>query len=141
MEYITVKTQFILSSVLGVIFSGLGGNDSLLQILIGFVVIDYLSGVAVGIKNKNLSSRAGFYGIIKKIFIFSVVYMAHLADMATGMETIRNVAVLFYISNEGISILENLGEIGVKYPQKIKDILVQIGVDKDENSTDTRQDN
>lgn len=141
MEYITVKTQFILSSIFGVIFSGLGGNDSLLQILIGFVVIDYLSGVAVGIKNKNLSSRAGFYGIIKKIFIFSVIYMAHLADMATGTETIRNVAVLFYISNEGISILENLGEIGVKYPQKIKDILVQIGVDKNENNTDTKQDN
>lgn len=141
MEYITVKTQFILSSIFGVIFSGLGGNDSLLQILIGFVVIDYLSGVAVGIKNKNLSSRAGFYGIIKKIFIFSVIYMAHLADMATGTETIRNVAVLFYISNEGISILENLGEIGVKYPQKIKDILVQIGVDKNENNTDTEQDN
>lgn len=141
MEYITVKTQFILSSILGVIFSGLGGNDSLLQILIGFVVIDYLSGVAVGIKNKNLSSRAGFYGIIKKMFIFSVIYMAHLADMATGTETIRNVAVLFYISNEGISILENLGEIGVKYPQKIKDILVQIGVDKNENKTDTKQDN
>lgn len=141
MEYITVKTQFILSSIFGVIFSGLGGHDSLLQILIGFVVIDYLSGVAVGIKNKNLSSRAGFYGIIKKIFIFSVIYMAHLADMATGTETIRNVAVLFYISNEGISILENLGEIGVKYPQKIKDILVQIGVDKNENNTDTKQDN
>lgn len=141
MEYITVKTQFILSSVLGVIFSGLGGNDSLLQILIGFVVIDYLSGVAVGIKNKNLSSRAGFYGIIKKIFIFSVIYMAHLADMATGTETIRNIAVLFYISNEGISILENLGEIGVKYPQKIKDILVQIGDDKNENNQDTKQDN
>ena len=141
MEYITVKTQFILSSIFGVIFSGLGGNDSLLQILIGFVVIDYLSGVAVGIKNKNLSSRAGFYGIIKKIFIFSVIYMAHLADMATGTETIRNVAVLFYISNEGISILENLGDIGVKYPQKIKDILVQIGVDKNENNTDTKQDN
>ena len=141
MEYITVKTQFILSSIFGVIFSGLGGNDSLLQILIGFVVIDYLSGVAVGIKNKNLSSRAGFYGIIKKIFIFSVIYMAHLADMATGTETIRNVAVLFYISNEGISIRENLGDIGVKYPQKIKDILVQIGVDKNENNTDTKQDN
>ena len=139
MEYITVKTQFILSSVLGVIFSGLGGNDSLLQILIGFVVVDYLSGVAVGIKNKNLSSRAGFYGIIKKIFIFSVIYMAHLADMATGTETIRNIAVLFYISNE--SILENLGEIGVKYPQKIKDILVQIGDDKNENNQDTKQDN
>ncbi|MEE1042982.1 MAG: phage holin family protein [Clostridia bacterium] len=141
MEYITVKTQFILSSVLGVIFSGLGGNDSLLQILIGFVVIDYLSGVAVGIKNKSLSSGVGFYGIIKKIFIFSVVYMAHLADVATGTETIRNIAVLFYISNEGISILENLGKIGVKYPQKIKDILVQIGDEKDENSTDTKQDN
>ena len=140
MEYITVKTQFILSSIFGIIFSALGGHDALLHIMIAFVVIDYFSGIAVGIKNKNLSSRAGFYGIIKKIFIFSVIYMAHLADVAIGTETIRNVAVMFYISNEGISILENLGEIGIKYPQKIKDILIQLGDENDDVDENTESD-
>ena len=141
MEYFTLKTQIILSSIFGIIFSALGGHDALLHILIAFVVIDYFSGLAVGIKTKSLSSSTGFYGIIKKIFIFCVIYMANLADTAIGTETIRNVAVLFYISNEGISILENLGEIGVKYPQKIKDILVQLGDEDDDNKENTKSDN
>ena len=141
MEYFTLKTQIILSSIFGIIFSALGGHDALLHILIAFVVIDYFSGLAVGIKTKSLSSGTGFYGIIKKIFIFCVIYMANLADTAIGTETIRNVAVLFYISNEGISILENLGEIGVKYPQKIKDILIQLGDENDDNKENTKSDN
>jgi len=141
MEYITLKTQIILASIFGIIFSALGGHDALLHILIAFVVIDYFSGLAVGIKTKSLSSSTGFYGIIKKIFIFCVIYMANLADTAIGTETIRNVAVLFYISNEGISILENLGEIGVKYPQKIKDILIQLGDENDDNKENTKSDN
>lgn len=133
MEYITIKTQIIFSSIFGIIFSCLGGYDILLQILIALVVIDYCSGIAVGIKNKRLSSKVGFNGIIKKAFIFSVIYLANLIDSATGAETFRNVSVMFYISNEGISVLENLGKIGVKYPQKIKQFLTQLGDEENEN--------
>ena len=141
MEYFTVKTQFILSSIFGIIFSALGGHDLLLHTLVALVVIDYFSGIAVGIKEKRLSSKAGFNGLIKKAFIFSVIYIANLADAATGAETFRNIAVMFYISNEGISVLENLGKIGVKYPQKIKDFLIQIGDEENDHSKNTESDN
>ena len=141
MEYITVKTQFIFSSVIGIIFSALGGHDILLHILIAIVITDYCSGIAVGIKNQKLSSKTGFNGLIKKAFIFSVIYMANLIDTATGAETFRNVAVMFYISNEGISVLENLGKIGVKYPQKIKNFLIQLGDEENDNSKNTESDN
>lgn len=141
MEYITVKTQFVISSFFGIVFSALGGHDILLHILIAMVVTDYCSGIAVGIKNRELSSKTGFNGIIKKAFIFSVVYMANLADIATGADIFRNVAVMFYISNEGISVLENLGKIGVKYPQKIKDFLIQLGDEKNDSSKNTESDN
>ena len=141
MEYVTAKTQFVVSSVLGIVFTALGGNDILLQILTAMVVTDYLSGIAVGVKDGKLSSKTGFSGLIKKAFIFTVVYMANLVDTATGVNSFRNVAVMFYISNEGISVLENLGKIGVKYPQKIKEILVQLGDNKNDNSKDTKSDN
>lgn len=141
MEYITVKTQFIVSSVIGIIFSALGGHDILLHILIAMVITDYCSGIAVGIKNQKLSSKTGFNGLIKKAFIFSVIYMANLIDTATGAEAFRNVAVMFYISNEGISVLENLGKIGVKYPQKVKNFLIQLGDDENEDSKNAEPNN
>lgn len=141
MEYVTAKTQFVISSFFGIVFTALGGHDILLHILVAMVAIDYCSGIAVGMKNRELSSKTGFGGLIKKAFVFSVVYMANLVDVATGADVFRNVVVLFYISNEGISVLENLGKIGVKYPQKIKDFLIQLGDDKDENSENTKSDN
>lgn len=141
MEYITLKTQFVVSSVLGIFFTALGGHDILLHILIAMVVTDYCSGIAAGMKNRELSSRTGFNGLIKKAFIFSVVYMANLIDTATGADTFRNVVVMFYISNEGISVLENLGKIGVKYPEKIKDFLIQLGDDENEDSKNTESNN
>ncbi len=141
MEYITVKTQIIISSVFGIVLSSLGGYDAMLQILIALVVIDYCSGIAVGIKNRRLSSRISFNGLMKKAFIFAVVYLANLIDTATGTDTFRNIAVMFYISNEGISVLENLGKIGVKYPQKIKQFLEQLGGEDNENSKNSKPNN
>ena len=133
MDVMINKFQLTLSVLGGIILSALGGYDMWLHVLIAFVVVDYISGVAVGIKTGKVSSRTGFYGLLKKMFIFSVVYMANLVDSATGAETFRNAAVLFYAANEGISILENLGSLGVKYPEKIMYIFEQLKKDGDKD--------
>ena len=90
------------------------------------IVIDYISEIVSAWINKELSSRIGFVGIIKKVCIFLVVMAAQCISLITDVEGIRDVTVSFYIANEGISILENLGRIGVPLPKKLVDVLKQI---------------
>ena len=93
-----------------------GGWSSLLGILLAFVVIDYITGfVAAGIEGK-LSSEVGLRGIAKKIFIFVMIAVAHLADQAAGTSIIRDAAIFFYLANELLSIIENSGRIGLPVP-------------------------
>ena len=132
--------KLIFSVMGGTIMSALGGFDALLTVLIWFVVVDYISGVVLAIKQAKLNSRVGFIGLLKKAIIFCVIIIAHLLDNLTGFGAIRSMAVLFYISNEGISILENLGKLDVAYPQKLKDILEQLE-DKNEDTKNTKSDN
>ena len=130
-----------LSIIGGLIMKALGGCDALILVLLGFVCVDYISGVVLAIRNRKLNSRAGFYGLLKKAMILLVIFLAHLLDIVTGFDAIRSMAVMFYISNEGISILENLGKLGVAYPQKLKDILEQLEDEKNDNSENTKSDN
>ncbi len=96
-----------------------GGWSSLLGILVAFVVIDYISGfVAAGIEGK-LASSVGLRGIAKKVFIFVIVAVAHLADQAAGTSIIRDAAIFFYLANELLSIVENSGRIGLPVPPLI----------------------
>ena len=96
-----------------------GGWSSLLGILVAFVVIDYISGfVAAGIEGK-LASSVGLRGIAKKVFIFVIVAVAHLADQAAGTSIIRDAAIFFYLANELLSIVENSGRIGLPIPPVI----------------------
>ena len=134
------KIQLILSVIGGFIMAALGGCDTLLMVLIGFVAVDYISGVLLAIKNRKVNSRIGFLGLAKKAMIFLIVLLAHLLDQVTGIGAIRSMTVFFYISNEGISIIENLGNLGVKIPQKIKDVLEQLE-EKNEHTEDTKSDN
>ena len=106
-----------------------------------FVLVDYISGVVLAFKQGKLNSMKGFIGLLKKAMIFLVIIIAHLLDELTGIGAIRSMAVFFYISNEGISILENLGKLEVKIPQKIKDVLEQLEDNHDEHSKDTKSDN
>ncbi len=108
----------------------LGGFDVLFICLLTLVVIDYISGVLSALCKKTLSSRTGFVGIIKKVCIFLVVAVATMFGIFTGLESIRDFTVSFYIANESVSILENLGNIGVPLPQKLKDVLLQIREEK-----------
>lgn len=110
----------------------LGGHDSFLYALIAFVVIDYLTGVMLAIIRKEVSSSIGFKGIFKKIMVFLMVAIGHTIDayLIKNGGAIRTAVIFFYISNEGISILENSANIGLPVPSKLKEILVQL---KDEN--------
>jgi toxin secretion/phage lysis holin len=105
----------------------LGGLDSLLLTLIGFVVLDYISGVLRAIVEKRLSSRLGAKGIAKKIGIFLVIAAGHWIDQHLGLgSALRTAAIVFYLANEGISMVENLSAIGLPIPTKIKDALEQL---------------
>ncbi|MEF2968874.1 phage holin family protein [Paenibacillus sp. M1] len=103
-----------LSIVAGFLF---GGWSPLLNILLAFVVIDYVSGVAAAAQEGKLSSRIGGWGIAKKVMIFAIVAVAHLVDSALGdAHLFRDAAIFFYLSNELLSLLENAGRLGAPIP-------------------------
>ncbi|WP_195923608.1 MULTISPECIES: phage holin family protein [Bacillota] len=106
----------------------LGGWDGFLYALLTFVVIDYITGLMCAVLDKKLSSEVGFRGIFKKVLIFSLVAIGHIIDknvIGDGF-VIRTAVIFFYLSNEGISILENAVHVGLPVPQKLKDILEQL---------------
>ena len=120
--------QLIFSAVGGWLGYFLGGCDGLLYALIAFVVIDYITGVMCAIINRELSSAVGFKGIFRKVLIFLLVGIANIIDVqviGTGA-VLRTAVIFFYISNEGVSLLENAGHIGLPIPEKLKDVLAQL---------------
>lgn len=120
--------QIALSFIGGVAGWFLGGLDGFMYALVAFVIIDYLTGVMVAVISKNLSSEIGFKGIFKKVLIFIMVGIGNLVDvniLKSGCG-IRTAIIFFYLSNEGISILENTSKLGLPIPKKLKDILKQI---------------
>ena len=102
-----------------------GGWDTLLQVLLIFVIVDYLTGIIAGGTNGKLSSKVGFRGILKKVLIFIIVAVAHWVDVAVGVALgedvaiFRNATIFFYLANELLSITENAGEMGVPIPEKL----------------------
>ena len=120
--------QLIFSAVGGWLGYFLGGCDGLLYALIAFVVIDYITGVMCAIINKQLSSEVGFKGIFRKVLIFLLVGIANIIDVqviGTGA-VLRTAVIFFYISNEGVSLLENAGHLVLPIPEKIKTVLEQL---------------
>ena len=102
--------------------------DGLLYALIAFVVIDYLTGVMCAINDRTLSSEVGFKGICRKVLIFLLVGIAHILDVNVigSGGVLRTAVIFFYISNEGVSLLENAGHLGLPIPEKIKTVLEQL---------------
>ena len=104
-----------------------GGWSALIQILLAFVVIDYITGVLAAAISGKLNSNIGLKGIAKKIFIFVIVASGHLVDNALGTQDIvRDAAIYFYIANELLSILENAGEIGLPVPDILKNAIERL---------------
>lgn len=126
----------VIVTVLGAFVGGLiGGLDSLAYALVLFVAVDYITGIMAGVVEKKISSEVGFKGIFRKVVIFILVSIAHIIDskiLGNG-SAIRTAVIFFYISNEGISVLENSGRIGLPIPRKIMDILHQLNKEDDIN--------
>ncbi len=112
-----------------------GELNGLFYALIAFIVLDYISGLAVACVRKNLSSEIGFKGIAKKVLILILVAVGHLLDahILGGGSVCRSAVIGFYIANEGISILENAGNLGLPLPKKLIDILKQLKEEDGEN--------
>lgn len=120
--------QLIFTAVGGWLGYFLGGFDGLLYALLVFVVLDYLTGVMCAISDKKLSSAVGFKGICRKVLIFALVGIGHLLDThVIGSGSILRTAItFFYLSNEGLSLIENAAYLGLPIPAKLRTILEQL---------------
>lgn len=100
----------------------------MLYALLAFVVIDHITGVMCAVVDKKLSSAIGFRGIFKKVLIFALVGIGHILDtyvIGTG-SVLRTAIIFFYLSNEGVSLLENAAHLGLPIPEKLKSVLEQL---------------
>lgn len=120
--------QLALSAIGGALGCFFGGLDGLIYALVVFMITDYITGVMCAIADKKLSSEVGFKGICKKVLIFVMVGIGHVMDtyLIGNAGVLRTAIILFYCSNEGISMLENAGHLGLPIPEKLKDVLEQL---------------
>lgn len=120
--------QLVFSAVGGWLGYFLGGFDGLLYALVVFMVMDYITGVMCAVSDRKLSSEVGFRGIFRKVLILMLVGIANLLDVqviGTGA-VLRTAVIFFYLSNEGVSLLENAAHLGLPVPEKLKAILAQL---------------
>lgn len=128
MKQIWSGIQIAFTALGGFIGWFLGGMDGFLYALIAFVVIDYITGVLCAISDKNLSSEVGFKGICRKVLIFTLVGIGNILDVYVlgGTGVLRMAVIFFYLSNEGVSLLENAAHLGLPIPEKLKEVLEQL---------------
>lgn len=128
MKEVWAIIQGFLTTIGGFLGWFLGGLDGLMYALVVFVVIDYLTGVLCAVADKTLSSSVGFKGIARKILIFGLVGVGHILDayIIGDGNMVRTAVVFFYLSNEGVSLLENAAHLGLPVPEKLKEVLVQL---------------
>lgn len=129
--------QAVFTAVGGWLGWFLGGCDGLLYAIIAFVAADYITGVMCAVVDKRLSSEAGFKGICRKVMIFMFIGIANILDVhviGTG-SVLRTAVIFFYISNEGVSLMENAGHLGLPIPEKLKVVLEQLHDRADNDET------
>ncbi len=127
-DLIWAKIQVAITAVGGWLGYFLGGMDGMLIALVVLIALDYVTGFMCAIVDKKLSSAVGFRGICKKVMILMLVGVAHVIDthvVGTG-SALRGAVICFYMSNEGLSLLENAGHLGLPIPEKLKAILTQL---------------
>lgn len=128
MKEFWTSIQVVFTAVGGWLGWFLGGCDGLMYALIAFVAVDYITGIMCAIVDKKLSSAVGFKGICKKVLIFLLVGVANILDVniiGSG-SVLRTAAIFFYLSNEGVSLLENASHLGLPVPNAIKEVLQQL---------------
>lgn len=127
-DLVWAKIQMAISIVGGWLGYFLGGIDGLMTALVIFMITDYITGIMCAIADKKLSSSVGFKGICKKVLIMMLVGVAHIVDLhvvGTG-EALRSAVICFYLSNEGVSMLENAAHLGLPIPERLKAVLAQL---------------
>ena len=128
MKEFWISIQVAFTAIGGWLGWFLGGCDGLLYALLAFVVIDYVTGVMCAVVDRRLSSAIGFRGIFKKVLIFALVGIGHILDAyVIGMGSVLRTAIIFfYLSNEGVSLIENAAHLGLPVPEKLKAVLEQL---------------
>lgn len=132
MKDVISTIQLIFTAIGGYIGWFLGGFDGLIYSLVAFVVIDYITGLMVAVLEKKVSSSIGFKGIFKKVLIFTFVGIGHIVDfhIIKNGSAVRTAVIFFYLSNEGLSIIENSVKVGLPIPEKLKQVFLSM---KEEN--------
>jgi len=127
--------QYAFAAIGGWIGWFLGGVDGFIYALTALVIVDYITGVMVAVLEKKLSSEVGFRGIFKKVLIFAMVGIGNIIDihLIKNGSAIRTAVIFFYLSNEGISVIENSAKIGLPIPEKLKDVLEHFSKEENEN--------
>lgn len=135
-DLIWAKLQMAIAAIGGWLGYFVGGMDGLLIALIAFMALDYVTGLMCAITDRKLSSAVGFRGICKKVLIFMLVGVANIVDVHVvgSGSALRGAVVCFYLSNEGLSLLENATHLGLPVPDRLKDVLAQLH-DRDSKST------
>lgn len=120
--------QMVFTAVGGWLGYFVGGCDGLLYALLAFVVLDYLTGIMCAISDKKLSSEVGFKGLARKVLVFVMVGIGHILDSQILGEAgvLRTAILLFYLSNEGLSLVENAAYLGLPIPEKLRAVLEQL---------------
>ena len=137
-DIIWAKIQIAVAAIGGWLGYFLGGVDGMMIALIVLMTLDYVTGVMCAIVDKKLSSAVGFKGICKKVLVLMLVGVANIVDVHVvgAGSALRSAVVCFYLSNEGISMLENASHLGLPIPEKLKDILAQLHDREDKNYAD-----
>ena len=127
-DLIWTKIQFAFTAIGGWIGYALGGRDGLLIALVAFMAVDYVTGVMCAVVDKKLSSAVGFKGICKKVLILMLVGVANVIDVhiVGNGGALRGAITCFYLSNQGLSVLENAAHLGLPIPEPLKNALVQL---------------
>ena len=128
MKEFWTSIQLVFSAVGGWLGYFLGGCDGLLYTLLAFVVLDYITGIMCAVADHKLSSAVGFKGIFRTILIFALVGVGHLLDVQVlgAVGVLRTAVIFFYLSNEGVSLIENAAHLGLPIPAKLKAVLEQL---------------
>lgn len=132
------RLDILFAAVGGMVGWFFGSHDGFLYALLAFVVIDYVTGVMCAIADQKLSSEVGYKGICRKVLIFLLVGIANVLDVqVTGTGgALRTAVIFFYLSNEGVSILENTAHLGLPVPEAIRTVLEQLNTEEDEDDKD-----
>lgn len=133
MKDIIHTIQIIFTAIGAYIGWFLGGFDGLLYALVAFVVLDYITGLMVAVLEKKLSSSIGFKGIFKKVLIFIFVGIGHIIDfyILQNGSAVRTAVIFFYLSNEGLSLIENAAKIGLPVPDSLKKVFTELKKEDD----------